>query len=457
MLAESRFVMGAWGGGNEARRSSLSPLIIWGFSVNLKHAVRAVLVLVVGAATVIVLLNLMPERRDVREAIPHLHGVSDPQFLRTMDGTFGGALRGGHSIETLVNGDRIFPAMLGAIGEARSTVNFETFIYWSGEMARIFADALAEKARDGTKVRVLLDWAGSVPLDQNLIDMMEEAGVEVHRFRPIRWYTLDRLNNRTHRKLLIVDGQIGFTGGVGIGDEWRGDARNAEEWRDNHYRITGPAVADMQAAFAENWLEATGEVLQGDLFYPAQDTEGDLAAQLIKSSPNGGSRSMHQMLLMSLAAAQSHIRIGMAYFVPDDITLTQLVDAARRGVEIDIILPGEIMSVEIVRHGSRHFWGELLEAGIRIHEYQPTMYHAKLLIVDDAWVSIGSSNFDERSFRLNDEANLNVYGPTFAAEQIAMFEADLALASLVTLAEWENRPIREKFSDWLASWFRAQL
>lgn len=425
--------------------------------MNVKFLLRSVIVLALAGAAVIVALNLMPERRDLREPIPHVHGVADPQFRRTMDGVFGGSLRSGHEIDILLNGDEIFPAMLGAIEAAESTVHFETFVYWSGDIATVFAQALANRARAGVEVRVLLDWAGSIPFDQSLVDIMEEGGVVVHRFRPIRWYTLDRINNRTHRKLLIVDGTVGFTGGVGIGDEWLGDARNPNEYRENHYRITGPSVAGMQAAFAENWLEATGEVLQGDRYYPPQANDGEIVAQLVKSSPRGGSRSMHQMLLMSLASAERNIRIGMAYFVPDDIALAQLIDAARRGVEIDIILPGPHISKQFVRHGSRYFWGDLLSEGIRIHEFQPSMYHAKLFIVDEDWVSIGSANFDERSFRLNDEANLNVHDRDFALQHIAIFEDDLARSRPITLEEWENRPWRHKFLDWLASLMRTQL
>ncbi|MGY6710294.1 MAG: phospholipase D-like domain-containing protein [Rhizobiaceae bacterium] len=425
--------------------------------MNLRNVQRIGLAFLVVGLLAIVALNLAPERRDLREPIPHHHAVSDPQFLRTMDGIFGGSMRGGHEIETLRNGVEIFPAMLEAIRNAQSTLAFETFVYWSGDIAEQFAREMAEAARRGVEVRVLLDWAGSIPFDQRLIDIMEEAGVMVHRFRPIRWYTLDRVNNRTHRKILLADGQIGFTGGVGIGDEWLGDARAPDEYRENHYRVTGPAVADMQAAFAENWLEATGEVLQGERFYPEQPTDGEIVAQLVKSSPRGGSRSMHQMLLMSLASATQNIRIGMAYFVPDDIAIEQLVDAAERGVEVDIILPGPHISKETVRHGSRYFWGDLLQAGIRIHEFQPTMYHAKIFIVDEDWVSIGSANFDERSFRLNDEANLNVYDRDFALQHIAIFEEDLERSRQITFAEWKNRPWRQKFMDWLASLLRTQL
>ncbi|WP_246160100.1 phospholipase D-like domain-containing protein [Aureimonas fodinaquatilis] len=399
----------------------------------------------------------MPPRTQVQEPIPHFAAVSDPAFLRTMHSVFEGDVQPGHSIRTLVNGDEIFPPMLSAIREAQVSVNFVTYIYWSSEIAREFATALAEKARDGVPVRVLVDFVGAIPFDEDTIKIMTDANVNFERFRPIHWYTLDRINYRTHRKLLIVDGKIGFTGGVGIGDQWLGDARNPEEWRDNHYRVEGPVVADMQAAFAENWIEATGEVLQGDQFYPEAEEAGDLRVQHVKSSPNGGAKSMHQMLMMAMAGATENIRIAMAYFVPDDVAIAQLLQARERGVEIDIIVPGKQTDMPIVRHGSRHFWGELLEAGIRLHEYQPTMYHPKVLIVDEWWTTIGSTNFDERSFRLNDESNLNVYDGVFAKTQIDLFEADLSLSRQVTLEEWQNRPVWEKTKDWVWSWLRTQL
>ena len=418
---------------------------------------KALLRLLLLAALVIVALNLLPERREVREPIPHEFAVSDPQFQRTMNSVFGSDLKPGHRIETLLNGDRIFPPMLDAIAGATDTINFLTYIYWSGEIAETFATALAAKAREGVEVRVLLDWVGSIPFEQRLIDIMEAGGGDVHRFRPLKWYSIDRVNNRTHRKLLIVDGTLGFTGGVGIGDQWRGDARNSDEWRDNHYRVEGPVVADMQAAFAENWLEATNEVLQGDRFYPEHEDVGELLAQHVKSSPTGGSRSMHQMMLMALAAADSRIRIAMGYFAPDDVMIAQLLDARQRGVEIDVLIPGDEIAVPLVRRASRHDWGTLLGAGIRIHEYQQTNYHLKLVVVDEHWSTIGSANFDERSFRLNDESNLNVHDREFAQEQIAVFDADMALSREITLEEWRSRSGWDKMLDWGASLLRTQL
>jgi cardiolipin synthase len=428
-----------------------------GLKIRVWTIAKALVGLVVLSAIVIVVLNLLPEKREVRQPLAYQFGVADPQFLRTMNSVFGADLETGHSIETLVNGDAIFPPMLKAIADAKVTINFLTYIYWSGEIAEVFANALAAKAREGLEVRVLLDWAGSIPFDQRLIDTMEGAGVVVHRFRPIHWYSIDRVNNRTHRKLLIVDGTIGFTGGVGIGDEWQGNARNPDEWRDNHYRVEGPAVSDMQAAFAENWLEASNEMLQGDKFYPAHAEPGPIIAQHLKSSPEGGSGSMHQMLLIALAASKEHVRIASAYFVPDSVIIAQLTELSQRNVKVDIILPRDLTDVPMSRRASRHLWGPLLKAGIRIFEYQPTMYHTKMVIIDNEWASIGSANFDERSFRLNDESNLNVLDRNFARQQADLFDKDLTQSREITLQEWEQRSVWTKAMDWGASLLRTQL
>jgi cardiolipin synthase A/B len=324
-------------------------------------------------------------------------------------------------------------------------------------IAEEFATALAARAREGIEVRVLIDWVGSIPMEDRIVDLMRDAGVHFERFRPLRWYDLDRVNNRTHRKLLVVDGRIGFTGGVGIADKWLGDARASHEWRENHYRIEGPVVNQMQATFAENWLKTAGETLQGERFYPQLEPVGGIDAQMVKSSPAGGGQDIHRMLMMAIASATDHIRIGMAYFVPDDHSIAHLAAARQRGVEIDILVPGEHIDADAVRKASRHFWGRLLYAGVRIHEFEPTMFHPKIVIVDDEWVTIGSANFDERSFSLNDEANVNIYDRDFAREQIAIFDEDLLRARQISLEEWENRPMLDRVRDYLWSWWRPQF
>ena len=421
------------------------------------NLLKYVAVAVAAAVVALAAVNLAPEPSAIRSIVPHRFDAADPQFDRSMSSYSQGQIFDQNAVQTLVNGDEIFPAMLQAIGSAQSSINMETYIYWSGSVGHRFATALAAKARGGVEVRVLVDWLGSLPFDEDLIQIMTSAGVRFQRYRPIYWYTLDRVNNRTHRKLLIVDGRVAFTGGVGIADNWLGDARNPGEWRDTHYRIEGPSVSAFQAAFAENWLETAGESLQGERFYPRLAGAGKLKAQLILSSQPNGSEDMELMMLAAIGAAKDHLRIGMAYFVPDEIALQQILDARKRGVAVDVIVPNSLTDVPLVRKASRNFWGQLLRAGVRIYEFQPTMYHPKLLIVDDVWASFGSTNLDERSLRLNDEATLNVFGKQFAQTQIDLFNEDLNQSRQVTLAEWQARPLTEKVTDWLASRFHSQL
>lgn len=392
---------------------------------------------------------LMPDRLDVRQPLPPAPPVSSEAFQRTLSGTLPGTLLPGHRIETLVNGDEIFPAMLEAIRGATTSVNLESYVYWPGAVADAFEDALIDAARRGVEVRVIIDWVGSFLVERAPIDVMRREGVRVELFRTPSIGNVARLNNRTHRKILVVDGRIGFTGGVGIADEWApgGDAH----WRESHWRIEGPAVADMQGAFAEHWLEATGELLVGERFYPPIAPAGESVAQFVAQSFGGTNMSLHVALVFSIAAAERNIRIAMPYFVPDDVVIAQLAEAARRGVAVDIVLPGDEIGMDFVRRASRHFWGPLLRAGVRIHEYEPTLYHKKMILVDDLLVNIGSANINSRAFRHDHEANLLVFDPAFAAEQTALFERDIALSREITLAEWEARPPWRKAGDFLWS------
>jgi cardiolipin synthase len=404
----------------------------------------------------LVVLNLRAEKKiDVRPV--HLYSVEDPQFVRSMSVLLGPPLQDGNRVETLINGDRIFPSMLQTISSATETINFETYIYWSGDIGRQFAEALADRARAGVKVNVLVDWVGSQKMDNESIEVMKQAGVDFRKYRPLRWYNLGRINNRTHRKLLVVDGRIGFTGGVGIADEWTGNAQDPKHWRDNQYRLEGPAAAQMQAAFMDNWTKVSGSVLHGNVYFPVMQNAGKMAAQVFQSSSQGGAESMHLMYLLSIAAATRTIDLAMAYFVPDAITSEALVAAMKRGVKLRLILPNEQTDADFVRRASRAGWGPLLKAGALIYEYQPTLYHVKLLVVDGLWSSVGSTNFDSRSFRLNDEANLNVYDEEFARTQTSAFEADLKNSRRVTYEEWKARPWNEKVMEWTAALFSAQL
>ena len=425
----------------------------------MKLTIPKVLALVcLGALLTLLGFNLFSaQETQIRRQIDHRYPVADPQFFRSMGVLLGPQLLAGNRVDTLLNGDEIFPAMLKAIREARRSVNFETYIYWSGEVGRDFADALSERARAGVKVHILLDWVGSQKMDKALLDEMQKSGVEIRKYHALHWFTLDRLNNRTHRKILVTDGRIGFTGGVGIADEWSGHAQDRDHWRDTHFRIEGPAVAQMQAAFNDNWLKVSGVVLDGDDYFPPQAPAGELPAQVFSSSPEGGAESMHLMYLLSVAAATKTIDLAMAYFVPDDLALDALRAALKRGVRVRILMPGPITDASIVRHASRALWGDILSAGAEIYEFQPTMFHCKVLVVDGLWVSVGSTNFDNRSFRLNDEANLNVYDRDFAARQTSDFEKDLKRARRISLEDWESRPWTEKARERLYALARLQM
>lgn len=417
--------------------------------------------IVIAVAITLVLtilaLNLSPGEKKIKHRIEPLYAVGEPQFIRSMGSLLGPTLVSGNRVAMLINGDRIFPAMLEAIAGARKTICFETYIYWSGEVGERFADAIAERARAGVRAHVLLDWVGSGQAKKAYLDQMRDAGAEVERYHPLHWYTLTRINNRTHRKLLVVDGKIGFTGGVGIGDKWAGDAQDPGHWRDTHFRLDGPAVAQMQSAFMDNWMQTQSEVLHGEDYFPPLGPAGPSIGQVFRSGPGEGTESVRLMYLLSIASARRRILLSNSYFVPDDLAIETLVEARRRGVEIQIIVPGRHVDAHLTRRASRALWGRLLEAGVEMFEYQPTMYHVKVMVVDDQWVSVGSTNFDNRSFRLNDEANLNVLDAEFAREQVEIFEADLARSKRVTLEQWKNRPFSEKIVEFAAGLLRGQL
>jgi cardiolipin synthase len=353
----------------------------------------------------------------------------------------------GNRFEMLLNGDRIFPSMLDGIRSARKTITFETFIYWSGEIGEQIAHALADKAREGIAVHVLLDWVGSAKMDKRYLELLREAGAEVIQYHKPHWTGLGRMNDRTHRKLLVIDGHVGFTGGVGIAPEWTGHAQDEKHWRDTHFRVAGPVVGHMQAVFMDNWVKATGNVLHGPGYFPHVEAAGDGLAHMFSSSPSGGSDDMQLMYLMAITAATHSIHLESAYFVPDKLTINAIVEAAKRGVKVRIITPGKRIDTHTVREASRACWGDLLKAGVEIYEYQPTMFHCKLLIVDEYLVSVGSTNFDNRSFKLNDEANLNIYDRDFAKQQTATFADDVKKSQRITLEAWLHRPLTEKLIE----------
>jgi cardiolipin synthase len=422
----------------------------------LRHILKLLLAGCGGVLLSLLVSNISLGDKQIDTALGKLHATGEPQFLRTMGVLLGPDLTKGNTVQELINGDQIFSSMLSTMRSARHSITLETYIFFAGSIAREFVDVLSERARSGVKVLVLLDWVGG-QLDDSQIERMQKNGVEVRRYRPPRWNTLHKMNNRTHRKLVVVDGTIGFTGGVGIADKWRGNALGPSQWRDTHFRVTGPVVAQMQAIFADNWLEATGEVVHGPDYLPAEPATGEILAQMYSASPGGGERSMQLLYLLSIAASRKTIDISASYFVPDEAAVAELVAAMKRGVRVRIILPGEHIDWNVVRRASRARWGPLLEAGAQINEYQPTMYHVKMMIVDDVWVTVGSTNFDPRSFAINDEANLDVYDAAFALRQKMIFDRDLQHSLRISLSRWRDRSWYDKSLDFAASLVGSQL
>ena len=402
-------------------------------------------------------LPIVRRRLPMRYHMRHQFGVRDVAFLQTMHALMGAPLAEGNSVTVLKNGVQIFPSMLAAIKAANKTINLEFYIYWDGEIGRTFAEALAARARAGVQVKVILDAVGSAGMSQWLIDFMARNGVDLEWYHPLRWYTLSRLNHRTHRKLLIVDGEVGFSGGVGIADNWLGDADSKEHWRETAIRVEGPVVTQMQFAFMDNWVKSRGELLTGLDYFPQIKPLGDHITQVIKSSPSEGISTVKLLYIISIVAAERSIYINNAYFVPDPDTIRALEGAVRRGVDVRVVIPGDKTDVPIARQAGRLHYELLLRRGIRIFEYQPTMMHAKTMVVDGIWTTIGSSNFDDRSFRLNDEVNVNVYDEAIAKQVETMFFEDVARSTEITPRKWLQRTAFDRLKEAFAGVFKRQL
>lgn len=402
-------------------------------------------------------LPLVRRRNPLRYHMKHQFGIRDVAFLQTMHALTGSPMTAGNRIDVLINGVQIFPSMLSAIRSAKKTINMESYIYWDGVVGRQFAEALAERSRAGVEVKLILDAVGSQGMSADLISFLRTNGVDVEIYHPLRWYTLSRANHRTHRKMLIVDGKVGFTGGVGIADEWLGDADSPKHWRDTQVRVEGPAVTQMQFAFMDNWVKSRGEILTGLDYFPQVPDSGPHLTQVIKSSPSEGSSTVKLLYTISIVSAVQRIWIANAYFIPDFDTVRALEGAARRGVDVRVIVPGEFTDVPIVRQASRWHYDRLLDRGIRIFEYQGTMMHAKTMVADGIWTTIGSSNFDDRSFRLNDEVNVNVYDEGVAQQMEQIFEKDLARSVEIKHISWTKRSWIARVKERTAGWLKGQL
>ncbi|GHA68503.1 phospholipase D-like domain-containing protein [Cognatilysobacter bugurensis] len=384
-------------------------------------------------------------------------GVPPGDMMVSLAANLNAPLVAGNRVTLLENGDEIFPAMLDAIRNAERSVNLLTYVYWTGDIAETFANELAAAAKRGVKVRVLLDAFGARLIDPAWVKNMERAGVDVAWFRPLRWDTLDRFNSRTHRKALIVDGRIGFTGGVGIAQEWAGNAQDAEHWRDDHFRIEGPAVRYLQGSFADNWHEASGEVLVGDQVFPPLEAAGSARAVPISTTPGVHFTGIPLTYWLLARTARQELFIATPYYVPDPDLELGLIEAAQRGVRVVLLVPGPHQDSALVRYASRTYYRKLIEAGVELYEFQPTVMHTKLIIVDGAVALIGSPNFDARSIELNYEVAFAVQDTAFAQRVRASFAHDLTRSKRVTIADVERWNALQRFRDHMALLLREQL
>ena len=406
-----------------------------------------------GLATLFIARNFFPNEKKLRHCITADYNAGDATFARTMGHLLGPPLVEGNKVTVLENGEQIFPAMLAAIRSAERTITFENFLWKEGEISNAFAEALAERSHAGVKVHFLQDALGCDNLRSDALNLLRRSPVELEIFRFLNL----EVNFRTHRKLLVVDGRIGFIGGVGISDEWCGNGRTHGFWRDTHYQVEGPAVAQIQQAFMDNWIQTRARLLHGDAYFPKLERAGERTCQVFQSSAGEGSDSARLMLLISIAAARHHIRIANAYFIPDALCLRTLVEACARGVQVQIIGPSSDNDTPFVCAVGKSRWRPLLEAGARFYEYQPARFHCKYLLVDDCWASVGSANLDNRSMSLNEEANLNVLDHSFVAAHTRIFEDDKQHSREITLQDWKRRPLAQKIRGRIGSLLASQM
>ncbi len=373
--------------------------------------------------------------------------LDSEDFMRVLEAATDANVTTRNRVDVFANGESYYPAALAAIRDARESVHLEAYIFQKGRVADEYVEALAERARAGVEVRLTIDAVGSFATWGSYLKPLTDAGGRVGWYNPLRWYTLANFNNRTHRELLVVDGRVGLTGGAGVADHWRYPPKKGKpRWRDNLFRVEGEAVKHLQATFAENWLEATGEILTDPKYYPPCEVDNEMPALVVNSSPSAGRSTRARILFQTLlAASREEMLITTPYFLPDRSARAEMVRAVRRGVKVRIIVPGKRGTDHaLTRNSSRRLYGELLKAGARIYEYQPTMIHAKTLVIDGLWSVVGTTNFDNRSFGLNDEVNLAARDEHLAARIAEDFQRDLADSNEVTYEEWRRRSVFER-------------
>jgi cardiolipin synthase len=376
--------------------------------------------------------------------------IDSQEFMRNVQIVTDARLHRHTKIDVLTNGEVFYEAELEAIRSATQTINLEAYIFGRGDVTRRFVKALAERARAGVQVNLILDAVGSFLTYDNYFREMTEAGGKLAWYHPLRWHTWPRFNNRTHRELLIIDGRIGFLGGAGFHDQWLHGTKRQARWRDSMFRVEGEAVTGLQATFLDNWIEAAGEILIGDRYFPVIEDAGEIPSLVIDSSPSAGGSTRARILYQTLlASACESVYITTPYFLPDPSAREEMVRAIReRGVEIQIITPGQKSDHLLTRRSSRRLYGQLLQAGARIFEYEPTMIHAKTMVIDGMWAVVGSSNFDHRSFGLNDEVNLAAFDRGLSRRVMEDFERDRAASHEVLYRDWLRRPITERAHEY---------
>lgn len=402
------------------------------------------LALLIGIAITALVLLLAQDQETLQVENPV--AATDPRFADYVASLVGAPVEPGGEYVVLRNGDEVFPPMLDAIRSAQHRISFESFIYEDGVAGDPFTVELAAAARRGVTVRIVLDAVGGELSDESA-GKLQQAGVEIRWFNPIRPWSLEETNYRTHRKVLVVDGDVAFTGGIGLADHWLGHAQDPDHWRDTQFKVTGPAVRALEASFYENWLESGGRSVPAlDPDRPAQGTARSVVAW---SNPTGGASNVKLLYLLSIAAARQRIDIESPYFILDESSRWALHQARQRGVRIRVVTDGEITDAMPVKYSSREGYQQLLDWGVEIYEYQPTMMHVKAMMVDGAWSVIGSANFDNRSFELNDELTIGVADPGLATALTNDFEADIAKSKRLDPATWRDRSVlaksRERF------------
>lgn len=415
-----------------------------------------VITLLLGVILLIVFLVTRTSAEHVRiDFATRERGIEE--LLQTMAGVTRGPLTEGNDVVVLQNGE-FFDRLLADIASAEQSIHFETYVWWSGELPTRLANLLAQKAREGVIVRVLIDASGSSRGDDEVLRNMEEAGVTLARFGPFRVSNLGNWNNRDHRKLTIIDGRIGYVSGHGIADEWLGDARNRNEWRDTAARLEGPIVNQLQSVFCENWIRETGEVPAGQIFFPPVDRSGGTTTHVAWSAADGAVAAVELLYVMAIAAAREEILIQNPYFLPDKDVLERLAAAERRGVRVRIMLPSAAVNDSaLVQHASHHRYGFLLENGVEVYEYDHTLLHQKVMVIDRVWSSIGSTNFDDRSFEINHEVTLGILSREIAAELHEAWDEDMKHATLITLEQWEDRNLWHRMRDGGSFLMKEQL